>query len=100
VNFPLPMEHMHAASDDLTRSRAAAPPENPGVHCKDISLASRARQVDETTLSTSDASPGDYMDWEPIATEYDVASEVLNGITSDFNIVEKLARFFSITLFP
>jgi hypothetical protein len=73
---------------------------NPGVHCKDISLALRARQVDETTLSTSDASPGDYMDCEPIASEYNVASEVLNGITSDFNIVEKLTRFFSITLFP
>jgi hypothetical protein len=74
VIFPLSMEHMHAASDDLTRSRTAAPPENPDVHCKDISLASRAWQVDETTLSTSDASPGDYMDFEPITSEYDVAS--------------------------
>jgi hypothetical protein len=42
VIFPLSMEHMHAASDDLTRSRTAAPPENPDVHCNDISLASWA----------------------------------------------------------
>jgi hypothetical protein len=34
------------------------------------------------------------MDCEPAASEYDVASEVLIGISSDSNIVERLARFF------
>jgi hypothetical protein len=64
------------------------------VYCRDILLSSPARQVDESFLSTSDASPGDYMDCEPAASEYDVASEVLNEITSDSTIVKRLARFF------
>jgi hypothetical protein len=74
MNLQQSKEHLQAASDDGTRHRTTALPWNPGVYCRDILLTSPARKVYESFLSTSNASLGDYMDCEPAASEYDVAS--------------------------
>ena len=86
-------EDMHAASDESTQHLTTTPPGNPYGYSKIISPSSQ--QGDETSLSMDGASTGDYMDCEPSSSEYDVASAVLNGITTDSKIVEKLARFLS-----